>query len=111
MELDPDVHHTQVLKLIHAKAWGALMAADQLRFCQANGESFAGFVEGPYRFSPTFKVERRPGTHHKKKRRDDRTHLPAPGHCGDVVQRLIPFEFGTLRRKERCDATGQISIS
>jgi hypothetical protein len=96
VELDPDVHHTQVLKLIHAKDWGALMAADQLRFCQANGEAFAGFVEGPYRFSPTFKVERRPGTHHKKKR--------IPSYCDRVLWKSMPPLAANVTQSFLCSA-------
>ena len=72
--LKKDYYHRQdeqnglVLAKVNARDWGGLMRWDQLRASQAAGEAFAGFVEGPIDFPPTFKVQRRRGLTYKDQR-------------------------------------------
>lgn len=84
-------HWGQVMRLIENEDWPALMAADQLCFCRTKGEAFAGFVEGSYAFSPTFKVERKPGTTLSKQR--------IPSYCDRVLWKSMPPLAGCVKQR------------
>ena len=91
-----DEHFASVSKLIDASDWKALMAADQLRSCQAKGEAFAGFTEGQCDFAPTFKVERKDGMHYKNKR--------IPSYCDRILWKSMPALKGHVEQKLLCSA-------
>ena len=86
--LKKDYYHRQdeqnglVLAKVNARDWGGLMRWDQLRASQAAGEAFAGFVEGPIDFPPTFKVQRRRGLTYKDQR--------VPSYCDRILWRSMP---------------------
>ena len=75
-------HHAAVTALVDGKQYEALYAADQLLQCQQKGEAFAGYVETPPQFAPTFKVKRVAGTEYKLQR--------VPSYCDRVLTKSMP---------------------
>ena len=55
----------RVRELVAAENYDALLEADQLKHAQRHGSALVGFREAPIHFQPTFKVDRKPGFHHK----------------------------------------------
>jgi len=80
----------EVKKYIAEEDWEKLMEHDQLRASQKNGRSFVGFLEGPMHFAPTFKVERRPGVHHKDQR--------IPSYCDRILWKSMPCKQGNVKQ-------------
>lgn len=52
------VHVREVVDQIHRGQLGPMLERDQLRAAIASGTAFAGWVEAPIRFAPTFKFKR-----------------------------------------------------
>ena len=61
-------HVSAVCEMVAAADWDGLLAADQLRSAQQAGQAFVHYREGQIAFAPTFKVERRCGTHYQAQR-------------------------------------------
>ena len=81
-KLELAAHHATVTALAEASEWGALMEIDQLTVCRERGEVFAGFVEGPIHWRPTFKVRRVGGLQYKDQR--------VPSYCDRVLWKSMP---------------------
>ena len=81
-------HFAEVLALIEAEQWDALMRADQLRHARAHGDAFVGFSEGAYHFKPTFKLLREAGVAYHMKR--------TPSYCDRILWKSMPPLHGRL---------------
>lgn len=76
--------------MVEARQFGELLACDQLRRSRAEGEAFAGFVEGEADFAPTFKVKREGGSHYNQQR--------IPSYCDRVLWKSMPALRPSIRQ-------------
>jgi hypothetical protein len=67
----------QVKRLIEHQKWDVLQAADELQREMAAGRVFAGFIDSPCDFPPTFKVERGYELQYNDKR--------VPSYCDRII--------------------------
>eukprot|EP01103_Thecamoeba_quadrilineata_P011909 TRINITY_DN2956_c0_g1_i1.p1 TRINITY_DN2956_c0_g1~~TRINITY_DN2956_c0_g1_i1.p1 ORF type:complete len:952 (-),score=192.20 TRINITY_DN2956_c0_g1_i1:966-3821(-) len=91
-----DLSRDQVLDLVQAKNWSALLNADQLTREKANGNCFFSFQEGNISFPPTYRYK-------IGSRQYDDEKMRIPAWCDRILWSSLPLSNADLTSYASCD--------